>query len=239
MQKMNFLSNVSRLLAVALVAVAPMKLNAQIVFERSANTDFLLNTTKIIVDQADYPGVQRVANIFADDVNRVTGQRPEVATAVSAVPQAVIVGTIGKNQLIDKLVKAKKIDVKNVAGQWESTLIQIVDNPTKEIGRALVIAGADKRGTMYGMFHLYRYPFDDIAEVLENGVTVYPNPSHGALNIVSDKEIISVEVVDLSGRTVESFNSNTIDISHLNSGLYLLKISTLDNISITKVSIIH
>ena len=85
----------------------------------------------------------------------------------------------------------------------------------------------------------YRYPFDDIAEVLENGVTVYPNPSHGALNIVSDKEIISVEVVDLSGRTVESFNSNTIDISHLNSGLYLLKISTLDNISITKVSIIH
>ena len=156
MQKMNFLSNVSRLLTVALVAVAPMKLNAQIAFERSANTDFLLNTTQIIVDQADYPGVQRVANIFADDVNRVTGQRPEVATTVSAVPQAVIVGTIGKNPLIDKLVKAKKIDVKNVAGQWESTLIQIVDNPTKGIGRALVIAGADKRGTMYGMFHLSR-----------------------------------------------------------------------------------
>ena len=156
MQKMNFLSNVSRLLTVALVAVAPMKLNAQIAFERSANTDFLLNTTKIIVDQADYPGVQRVANIFADDVNRVTGQRPEVATAVSAAPQAVIVGTIGKNPLIDKLVKAKKIDVKNVAGQWEASLIQIVDNPTKEIGRALVIAGADKRGTIYGMFHLSR-----------------------------------------------------------------------------------
>ncbi|MBR5957505.1 MAG: glycosyl hydrolase 115 family protein [Salinivirgaceae bacterium] len=153
---MNFLSNVSRLLTVALVAVAPMKLNAQIAFERSANTDFLLNTTKIIVDQADYPGVQRVANIFADDVNRVTGQRPEVATAVSAAPQAVIVGTIGKNPLIDKLVKAKKIDVKNVAGQWEASLIQIVDNPTKEIGRALVIAGADKRGTIYGMFHLSR-----------------------------------------------------------------------------------
>ena len=156
MQKMNFLSNVSRLLTVALVAVVPMKLNAQIAFERSGNTDFLLNTTKIIVDQADYPGVKRVANIFADDINRVTGQRPEVATTVLAVPQAVIVGTIGKNPLIDKLVKAKKIDVKNVAGQWESTLIQIVDNPTKEIGRALVIAGADKRGTMYGMFHLSR-----------------------------------------------------------------------------------
>jgi hypothetical protein len=85
----------------------------------------------------------------------------------------------------------------------------------------------------------YRYPFDNVVEVSENRVTVYPNPSHGALHIVSDKEIISVEVVDLSGRTIESFNSNTIDISHLNSGLYLLRISTLDNISITKISIIN
>ena len=85
----------------------------------------------------------------------------------------------------------------------------------------------------------YRYPFENVVEVSENRVTVYPNPSHGALHIVSDKEIISVEVVDLSGRTIELFNSNTIDISHLNSGLYLLKISTLDNISITKISIIN
>ena len=85
----------------------------------------------------------------------------------------------------------------------------------------------------------YRYPFENVVEVSENRVTVYPNPSHGALHIVSNKEIISVEVVDLSGRTIELFNSNTIDISHLNSGLYLLRISTLDNISITKISIIN
>lgn len=85
----------------------------------------------------------------------------------------------------------------------------------------------------------YRYPFENVVEVSENRVTVYPNPSHGALHIVSDKEIISVEIVDLSGRTIELFNSNTIDISHLNSGLYLLRISTLDNISITKISIIN
>ena len=85
----------------------------------------------------------------------------------------------------------------------------------------------------------YRYPFDDVAEVYGNGVAVYPNPSHGALHIVSDKEIISVEVVDLSGRTIEFFNSNTIDISHLNNGLYILRISTLDNILTEKVSIIH
>ncbi|MBP5666611.1 MAG: glycosyl hydrolase 115 family protein [Salinivirgaceae bacterium] len=140
----------------AFVAAVPLKSNSQIAFQQSDKADFCLNNTTIIADESDYPGVRRVAGIFADDVNRVTGQRPTVATAVSAMPQAVIVGTIGKSPIIDKLVKSKKIDVKGVANQWEATLIQVVDNPTKEIGRALVIAGADKRGTIYGMFHLSR-----------------------------------------------------------------------------------
>lgn len=140
----------------AFVAAVPLKSNSQIAFQQSGKADFCLNNTTIIADESDYPDVRRVAGIFADDVNRVTGQRPMVTTAVSAMPQAVIVGTIGKSPIIDKLVKSKKIDVKGVANQWEATLIQVVDNPTKEIGRALVIAGADKRGTIYGMFHLSR-----------------------------------------------------------------------------------
>ncbi len=160
MLRMNHLSSalVARrlLLMAAFVAAVPLKSNSQIAFQQSGKADFCLNNTTIIADESDYPGVRRVAGIFADDVNRVTGQRPTVATAVSAMPQAVIVGTIGKSPIIDNLVKSKKIDVKGVANQWEATLIQVVDNPTKEIGRALVIAGADKRGTIYGMFHLSR-----------------------------------------------------------------------------------
>ncbi len=160
MLRMNYLSSalVARrlLLMAAFVAAVPLKSNSQIAFQQNGKADFCLNNTTIIADESDYPGVRRVAGIFADDVNRVTGQRPTVATAVSAMPQAVIVGTIGKSPIIDKLVKSKKIDVKGVANQWEATLIQVVDNPTKEIGRALVIAGADKRGTIYGMFHLSR-----------------------------------------------------------------------------------
>ena len=144
------------LLMAAFVAAVPLKSNSQIAFQQSGKADFCLNNTTIIADESDYSGVRRVAGIFADDVNRATGQRPTVATAVSSMPQAVIVGTIGKSPIIDKLVKSKKIDVKGVANQWEATLIQVVDNPTKEIGRALVIAGADKRGTIYGMFHLSR-----------------------------------------------------------------------------------
>ena len=85
----------------------------------------------------------------------------------------------------------------------------------------------------------YSYQYDDVEEIAEKHVAVYPNPSHGALHIVSDKEIIEVEVVDISGRTVGSFNSDNIDVSHLNNGIYLLRIKTLDNILTEKVSIIH
>ena len=49
--------------------------------------------------------------------------------------------------MIDKLVKQKKIDVKKVKGQWESYLIDVVDGN-------LVIAGSDKRGTIYGIYDI-------------------------------------------------------------------------------------
>ncbi|MDE7089001.1 MAG: glycosyl hydrolase 115 family protein, partial [Prevotella sp.] len=49
--------------------------------------------------------------------------------------------------LIDKLIRQKKIDVKNVRGQWESYLIDVVDGQ-------LVIAGSDKRGTIYGIYEI-------------------------------------------------------------------------------------
>jgi hypothetical protein len=60
---------------------------------------------------------------------------------------AICVGTIGKSRLIDGLVKQKKLDVSKVKGQWESFVIDVVD------GR-LVVAGSDKRGTIYGIYEI-------------------------------------------------------------------------------------
>ena len=85
----------------------------------------------------------------------------------------------------------------------------------------------------------YSDAYDIIDEITENKVFVYPNPSKGIVNIISDKEIKSVEVIDLSGRTIALFNSNTINISHLNDGLYLLRLRTLDAVFIEKISLTH
>ena len=106
-------------------------------------------TATIVVDENDWKGVIRAANDLGDDVRKVSGTVAAVVGS-AAVPQqsdVIIVGTIGKSRTIGHLIKQKKIDVKKVRGQWESYLIDVVDGN-------LVIAGSDKRGTIYGIYEI-------------------------------------------------------------------------------------
>ena len=100
-------------------------------------------TAKIVVADNDWKGVIRAANDLAQDIGRVSGTPSEVVKSAQKTP-VIIAGTIGKSAEIDRLVKQKKINVSKVRGQWESYLIDVVDGN-------LVIAGSDKRGTIYGI----------------------------------------------------------------------------------------
>ena len=64
----------------------------------------------------------------------------------------VIAGTIGKSDVISALIVAQKISELSIRGKWESYIAQVVDNPFPGIDRALVIAGSDMRGTIYGLY---------------------------------------------------------------------------------------
>ena len=106
---------------------------------------------KIVVDEVDWKGVVRAAGDLADDIGRVTGTKAEVSLSKNGEwdAKSIVVGTIGKSRLIDGLIAARKIDVREVAGQWESSVIQIVDGN-------LVVAGADKRGTIFAIYEISR-----------------------------------------------------------------------------------
>lgn len=67
---------------------------------------------------------------------------------------AIIVGTIGESPLIDDIIKAKKIDVSKIKGQWEAYKTVVVDKPGKGIDKALLIIGSDKRGSIYGIYDI-------------------------------------------------------------------------------------
>ncbi len=64
----------------------------------------------------------------------------------------IVAGTLGHNAFIDQLVHERKLDVSRVAGRWETFLIQIVERPTADVDHALIIAGSDKRGTIFGLY---------------------------------------------------------------------------------------
>jgi len=104
--------------------------------------------TSIYVDASDWKGVIRAANDLGDDVHKVSGIKSEVLEKIEYPAKgAILIGTIGKSKIIDLLIAEKKIDVSEIKGHWESFIIQTVDGN-------LIIAGSDKRGTIYGIYDI-------------------------------------------------------------------------------------
>lgn len=112
------------------------------------------NTTELWYDAEDYKGVIRAIGDLQLDVERVTDRKPQVATRKTSCRQPIIIGTLGHSSLIDALVSCGKLDDSDLKGKWESFVIATVDNPAPGIKQALVIAGSDKRGTIYGIYEL-------------------------------------------------------------------------------------
>lgn len=142
-----------------LITLAAIPLEAQTPVTPNVSSEagkpgyFPLSDADIYTDPRDYHVVGITANMFADDVERVTGKRPHVAVtaSVKSIPKGVtvVVGTVGKSRLIDELVRQKAIDVSAIKGKWESHIITTINRP--RIGQLLVIAGSDRRGTAFGL----------------------------------------------------------------------------------------
>ncbi|GAA4506076.1 hypothetical protein GCM10023172_34860 [Hymenobacter ginsengisoli] len=104
---------------------------------------------------SDWPGVLRTLHDVQADVKRVTGLEPALRTdAPSGARPVVLVGTLGHSPLIDKLVHAGKLNPSELRGKWEKFIVQTVANPMPGVASALVVAGSDKRGTIYGLYDL-------------------------------------------------------------------------------------
>jgi len=107
-----------------------------------------------VADQ-DWPGVRRAAADLQSDFERVCGRKPSLSASPSGVEStAVIAGTLGHSPLIDGLVASGKLKVDRLRGRWEGFSIELVEQPLPGVARALVIAGSDKRGTIYGIYEL-------------------------------------------------------------------------------------
>lgn len=131
---------------------------------------------QVVCNQNDYEGVQMAADNLAKDLQRVCGTLPAVTQSASG--ECVIVGSL-KSPLIQQLVKAGKINGKDLEKKNEKYLLQVIDNPMNGVKRALVIAGSDKRGAIYGVYELSRqmgvspwYWFADVPTPHQNQVYI-------------------------------------------------------------------
>ncbi|MEF9477512.1 T9SS type A sorting domain-containing protein [Chryseobacterium sp. 1B4] len=68
------------------------------------------------------------------------------------------------------------------------------------------------------------------------GIAVYPNPVRDILHIQSKNEIIKAEIYDAAGRIIRStnVNGNSIPVSELSKGNYILKVFMKDKAIVQK-----
>ena len=93
--------------------------------------------------------VQKAAQLFAEDIRRVTGIMPEVTNQRTGKGSAstLTIATLGHNARVDKLVADGRLDVADIRGGWERFVI-------RTLGDELFIIGSDRRGAAYGVFTL-------------------------------------------------------------------------------------
>lgn len=118
-----------------------------------------VNLTKstIVYNAKDHRLVSQMAQVLADDIERVSGVRPQVSTQKGS----------GGNIFLSTVSYTK--EHKELRGQWETYAIDT-------IGEDIYVTGSDARGLAYGIFHISEqigvspwYWFADIPVDTESG----------------------------------------------------------------------
>ncbi|UFH32281.1 glycosyl hydrolase 115 family protein [Chryseobacterium sp. C-71] len=112
------------------------------------------NTANLFYDKSENVAVIRAAKDLQSDIQKVTGKLPNLSTSETSGEFEIIIGTLGTNKQIDQLISSKKINAKDLKGKWESFVITTVENPKSKSKKQLIIAGSDRRGTIYGIYEL-------------------------------------------------------------------------------------
>lgn len=109
-------------------------------------------STNILYDSDDQKGISIALDNLIEDFNRICGVKPKLDNEISD-KYCIIVGSL-ESKYIRQLIKSKKLDKKELQGKNEKFVITTVANPFDGVDKALVIAGSDRRGTIYGIYEL-------------------------------------------------------------------------------------
>ena len=165
------LNNIKRTFLASAALLTTISISAADRFVNFKQGDLLLNANnrvEIYMDTNDCKGVSYAAHALLKDIKSVSGATATLTSdagfpkKADTVRPAILVGTIGHSAAIDQLVKLKRINGNLLKGKREKFIITLIDGQ-------LVIAGSDRRGTIYGIYELSQQmgvsPWYDWADV--------------------------------------------------------------------------
>lgn len=181
------LNNIKKSVFLGMALLSSLSLSAADKFVSFHQGDLLLNAdnrVQIYLDNNDCRGVKYAAKALVKDIQKVSGSPAfllsDANTALSGGSNSqanaranIIVGTIGHSAAIDRLIKQHRINAKLLQGKHEKFIITLIDGQ-------LVIAGSDRRGTIYGIYELSQQmgvsPWYDWADVpIEHHDSIFVN----------------------------------------------------------------
>ena len=107
---------------------------------------FKVRNATVSYSQEEPKQVLRAINDLRIDIERVTGAGKD---GVRKEGGQIVVGTYG-SKTIEKLIAKGLLKEQDLMGKWESYVITVTNEPEPR----LVIAGSDKRGTIYGIYEV-------------------------------------------------------------------------------------
>ena len=176
------LNNIKQTFLTGAALLSTISMSAADRFVKFKQGDLLLNVNnrvEIYMDTNDCKGVSYAAHALLKDIKSVSGATATLTSdagfqkkADTARP-AILVGTIGHSAAIDQLVKQKRINGNLLKGKREKFIITLIDGQ-------LVIAGSDRRGTIFGIYELSQQmgvsPWYDWADVpVEHHDSIFVN----------------------------------------------------------------
>ena len=176
------LNNIKRTFLASAALLTTISMSAADRFVNFKQGDLLLNAKKrveIYMDTNDCKGVSYAAHALLKDIKSVSGATATLTSDAGFLKKAdtarpaILVGTIGHSAAIDQLVKQKRINGNLLKGKREKFIITLTDGQ-------LVIAGSDRRGTIYGIYELSQQmgvsPWYDWADVpIEHHDSIFVN----------------------------------------------------------------
>lgn len=176
------LNNIKRTFLTSAALLSTINMSAADRFVNFKQGDLLLNANnrvEIYMDANDCKGVSYAAHALLKDIKSVSGATATLTSDAGFLKKAdtarpaILVGTIGHSAAIDQLVKQKRINGNLLKGKREKFIITLIDGQ-------LVIAGSDRRGTIYGIYELSQQmgvsPWYDWADVpVEHHDSIFVN----------------------------------------------------------------